>query len=234
MKIPLIIGVILAGTLSIGVGLYFTLSKIPATIVTPEETFEPLVDSVATPASSPTTPVSFTPPTGFAKNIVPNSAAERRLFITTSVDGETFTNTSTLLTDQGDVPDAVVTEDGTIMVYYIGASVSAAQENTVVAVSKDDGRTWKHYRLTFDLPSSHEPSDPDVVILPDGTFRMYYTGNIDREKLGILYAESTDGYSFTYKGIAFAPEFNVIDSTTFMFNNTWYMLVLDMKEPKQY
>jgi hypothetical protein len=178
---------------------------------------------------------TFTPPTGRAANPPRESAGERRINIATSTDGITYTPTGDVLTDQGNVPDAVVADDGTIFVYYIGQGVSNHEEDTVVAVSEDQGKTWSYHFLTFlDLPNVKPPSDPDVVLLPDGTFRMFYTCDFGPNALGIRYADSTDGFTFTHKGIALRPSINVVDSTTFLIDETWTMLVLDATDAKQY
>lgn len=198
----------------------------------------PSSTSTPTPAALTTTPATegtFTPPVGRATNPPKNSAGERRVNIATSPDGMTFVPTGEILTDQANVPDAVVGEDGTLYVYYIGQSITKNEEDTVVAVSKDDGATWTYHLLTFlDLPNTKPPSDPDVVMLPDGTFRMFYTCDFGPGALGIRYADSPDGFTFTHKGIALRPEINVIDSTTFRVGDTWTMLVLDEKDAKQY
>lgn len=146
-----------------------------------------------------------------------------------------FTPTGETLTDQANVPDAVVTNDGTLFVYYIGQGISENDEDVAVAISEDDGNTWTYHTPTFaDLPNDKIPGDPDVVLLGDGTFRMFYTCDFGPGSLGICYAESDDGLHFAYKGIALHPTTNVIDSTTFLLDDTWMMLVLDEKEPKQY
>lgn len=177
----------------------------------------------------------FTPPVGRPTNPPPASAGERRLFLAQSEDGIHFTSKGKILTDQGNVPDLVISEDGTIRVYYIGQSIQAGkEENTVVAISKDEGETWTFHLLTFkDFPQPRDPSDPDVVLLDDGTYRMYYTTSLSASKLGIAYAESPDGITFTYAGEALESFGDVIDSTTFFFDGLWHMYVLQEKIPGQ-
>lgn len=201
----------------------------------------PLSDMVPAFSSSSTSSLvisnenDFTPPTERLDNANPVAAGARQLLLATSADGVTFTATGERLTAQAGVPDAVVSEDGTLFVYYIGQSITEDEENTVVATSDDNGATWTYRLLTFkNLPSPREPSDPDVVLLPDGTFRMFYTDSINQKQLGIRYADSPDGITFTYGGIALEAPFTVIDSTTFFFDGVWTMLVLDFTQPKQY
>lgn len=174
----------------------------------------------------------FTPPIGRPENPAPKSSGERRLLTATSTDGEHFTATGKILTDQGGVPDILVEEDGTIRVYYIGQTIEEGkEENTVVAISKDNGATWEFKKLTFkNFTQQRDPADPDVVLLDDGTYRMYYTASLDtKNKIGILYADSPDGITFTYKGESLRGTESIIDSTTLFFDGLWHMYVLQEK-----
>lgn len=177
----------------------------------------------------------FVPPEGRAENAPPQSAGERRLILATSTDAKTFSPTGDILTDQGNVPDAVVDAAGRVHVYYVAQGIERGRESTVVAISSDNGKTWSYHLLGFESwPTLRDPSDPDVVLLEDGTFRMYFTSSLSNGDLGIVYADSPDGITFTYKGEAFAPGFTVIDSSTFLFDGVWHMYVLDEKKPVQY
>lgn len=181
----------------------------------------------------------FLPPFGRAENPPPASAGERRLLLARSTDGVHFTASGEVLTDQGNVPDVVVEPNGTIRVYYIAQSVEAGKdENTVTAISNDNGATWTFRKLIYkNWPQPRDPSDPDLVLLDDGTYRMYYTSSINnntgKPKLGIVYADSPDGITFTYQGIALQSDSNVIDSTTFYYDGLWHMYVLQEKIPGQ-
>lgn len=177
----------------------------------------------------------FTPPTGQATDTTNKGpAGTRRLAIATSQDGQTFTPTGKVLTEQGNVPDIVINNEGMISVYYIGQGIETNKETTAVARSNDNGETWTYHLLDFvSFPSPRDPSDPDVVILPDGTYRMYYTDSVTRNEIGIRYAESPDGLTFTYQGIAF-DDFSINDSTTYYFAGQWHMYIYDLAEPQQY
>ena len=181
----------------------------------------------------------FSLPTSAATNPPRGSAGERQLFTATSTDGIHFTATGTRLTHQGNVPDAIVTSDGTVFLYYIGQGIETGKETTAVAVSQDNGATWTYQFLTYkNWPSTRPPSDPDVVIRDDGTIRMYFTDNVPQKSqtLGISYADSTDGITFTYKGHALASAISVIDSTTMLVDGVWHMIVIDAdpSKPSQY
>lgn len=178
----------------------------------------------------------FIPPFGRAVNPPPASAGERRLLLATSTDGIHFTANGEVLTDQGNVPDMIVEPDGTIRVYYIGQSIETnKEESTVVAISEDNGASWTFRKLTYtDWPQPRDPSDPDVVLLEDGTYRMYYTSSLQNNTIGIVYATSPDGITFTYQGESLEGDTgNIIDSSTFLHNGVWHMYVLQEKVPGQ-
>lgn len=170
----------------------------------------------------------FIPPIGAVANPIPASAGERRLLLARSTDGIHFTASGEILTDQANVSDAVVEPDGTIRVYYIGQSIEAdKEESTVVAISKDNGTRWTFRKLNFvNFPQPRDPSDPDVVLLADGTYRMYYTSSVSSTQFGIVYATSPDGITFTYGGESLRGPKNVVDSTTLYYNGLWHMYVL--------
>lgn len=177
---------------------------------------------------------TFIPPTERGENAKVGTASERQILLATSTDGVQFDYTERVLSAQANVPDFIREEDGTLRLYYITQGINgSADEHTVMALSTDEGTTWSYQYLTFnDLPLQKDPSDPDVVHLADGTYRMYYTSSLPDEaghvtdKIGILYADSQDGVEFTYQGIAFEyPASSVIDSTTFYFQNQWHMFV---------
>lgn len=89
--------------------------------------------------------------------------------------------------------------DGQFRLFYTAHSERDSPSQILSAISTD-GRTWhreKGHRL-----SAPKIGDPDVVLLPDGTWRMYYTSvhQADPEGRGmspaILSAVSTDGLDF--------------------------------------
>lgn len=180
--------------------------------------------TVATPSSEDAS--DFVPPTGRVANAKEYTAGVRRILTATSADGVRFTPTGNLFSDRANVPDVLVDDDGTIRVYYIGQGIEAnKEETTAVALSRDGGVSWEYRLLTFkDFPMRRDPSDPDVVRLADGTYRMYYTSSVSATKLGIVYADSPDGMTFTYEGVAFEVEGeSMVDSSTVYANGLWHM-----------
>lgn len=200
-------------------------------VVTPEVTTEQ-IDNTNPLYATVNADSEFVPTQGSSSNPPPASAGERRLLLAYSEDGIHFTPTGQILTDQANVPDAVIEEDGTLRVYYIGQSIeNGKEENTAVAISTDNGASWTFRKLTFkNFPQPRDPSDPDVVLLEDGTYRMYYTSSYG-DHLGIVYAESDDGITFTYKGecLENTDGKDAVDSNTFFFDGLWHMYVLQEK-----
>lgn len=168
----------------------------------------------------------FVPPTGKTTGPASDGPWSYRLLGATSTDGLTFTRTNNVITDQGDVPDLVQDNQGWIYLYYVGWTVGDETNKTVVAISQDGGATWVYKKLHLTgFDNMAEPVDPDVQILPDGTFRLYLTSAQSLgSKTSIYYAEGADGVSFTNKGVAFSrPGKSLIDPTTVLIGSTWHI-----------
>ncbi len=168
----------------------------------------------------------FTPPTGRDGNALEGPGVSR-LMTATSLDGLSFTRTGLIVTDQGDVPDLVTDARGWVYLYYVGWTVGTERNKPVVAISRDAGRTWVYKKLVLTgFEGMRDPVDPDVQVLPDGTFRMYLTSAEanDLERAKTYFAEGTDGIHFTKMGVAFAPATGVsLDPSTVKIGSTWRM-----------
>lgn len=151
-----------------------------------------------------------------------------RLLIATSADGLTWQRTNRILSDQADVPDALVTADGEVRVYYITWCPESISNRVAVAASTDEGETWT-YRVTT-LTSTDGRTmpfavDPTVEILDDGRYRMYFTAQIPpAQHAGSYSAISDDGYHFTLEpGVRFSPEgANALDVNVLRIGETWH------------
>ncbi len=146
---------------------------------------------------------------------------DHRLMTAISYDGLSYIQNDTWVADQADAPDAVV-KDGTIYLYYTGWIVGDRLNTTAVALSQDDGRSWTYKYLELAGGGFiNRVVSPDVVLLDDGTFRLFFTAGNPQ---GIHFAESADGISFTYKGVVFAQSDDIArDSTTFKVGDTWHL-----------
>lgn len=183
----------------------------------------------------PTSPVantdtSFVPISALTsepEDTTPGEGPQRKsLYTAISYDGLTFVPTDRLVSAQADAPD-IVTKDGNIYLYYSGWVVGDEINDIAVAISKDQGENWKFYNLEYEgLPEISDPTDPDVLILEDGTFRMYFSASTWTGS-AIFYADSEDGIHFTYKGLVGINEDQPLEkSTTAVINDHWYQYAL--------
>lgn len=99
------------------------------------------------------------------------------------------------------VPDIVRLQDGRYRMYYVGDMFNngvAEKGNSIrSAVSSDNGLTWEKENITG-IPA--QCMDPDVIILADGTFRLFYTASPPGKFPGNLHvysAVSPDGLNWT-------------------------------------
>ncbi|MBI4256623.1 hypothetical protein HY626_01035 [Candidatus Uhrbacteria bacterium] len=149
---------------------------------------------------------------------------ERRVMTAISYDGLSYTENGTWIADQAHVPDAVIKND-TIYLYYTGWIVGDHLNTSAVAISEDQGQTWTYKYVNLENAGSIDRLvDPDIVLLEDGTFRLFFTAGNPQ---GIHYAEGTDGITFAYMGSIFAQTDDIaIDSTTIKIGDTWHMYAL--------
>lgn len=168
----------------------------------------------------------FTPPTGREGNAA-GGPGVMRLMTATSADGLAFDRTGVVVTDQGDVPDLVVDGRGRVYLYYVGWTVGTERNKVCVAVSPDRGRTWVYKKAILPgFEGMSMPVDPDVQVLPDGTFRIYVTSaeGGDFSKARTYVAEGTDGIGFERVGVAFTPPSGVaLDPSTVPIGSTWHL-----------
>ncbi|MEK9160070.1 MAG: exo-alpha-sialidase [Patescibacteria group bacterium] len=169
----------------------------------------------------------FEPPSDVERGMGDAGPYEMRLLSAHSEDGITWERDSVIISEQANVPDMMVTEDGTIFLYYVGGNIQAMDETLAAAVSQDGGETWTFKKVAINgFTQTHAtPGDPDIALRDDGTFRLYFTSHIKGDKMpSIQYADSTDGLNFTYGGKAFSAEgYMTIDSSAFYINGQWMM-----------
>lgn len=197
--------------------------------------------TTSAPATPKSTPVvsdnRFTPPTEAGTGSGVETPGRRRLMTATSTDGLTFTRTNTIVTDQANVPDLVMDADGTLYLYYAGWTVGDRNNAAAVAISEDQGKTWTFHQVDIGVANgrmSHS-SDPDVVLLEDGTFRMYSTFNLPNSTdPGIFVEEGTDGIHFSEGTLAFSGTPPALDSNTFFAGDLWHMYTLSGRTMDSY
>ena len=174
-------------------------------------------------SSEPSLSSDFTPVHGKASAPAGDTASpwDRKIMTAISYDGVAFIQNDQWVCDQCHAPDAM-RKDGNLYLYYSGHTIGDRVDTTAVAISQDEGKTWVYRYVELEGNSiSGRFSRPDVVLLEDGTFRLFFTGG---QPVSIHYAESTDGITFTYKGILFSQsQDKAQDSTTMRIGETWHM-----------
>jgi hypothetical protein len=102
-------------------------------------------------------------------------------------------------------PDVLELDDGTYRMYYTQLygpiySPSGSRYGNIVSATSNDGLSWfkeSGVRVEYGGPyDTYESFTPEVITLPNGTFRMYYAGSIPGA-YQILSAFSFDSFSWT-------------------------------------
>jgi hypothetical protein len=98
-------------------------------------------------------------------------------------------------------PDVVPVGDGQLNMYFSDG------DTIKVATSSDEGKTW-HERGISGLPEAC--LDPTVIIMSDGSYRMYFAKSASTERLlkaKILSARSSNGFAWTVEdGVRIAAD----------------------------
>lgn len=175
-----------------------------------------------------------------------NGPFYHKVYKATSTDGVTFTKTGELIMDKSSVPDVVKMNDGTLYIYAVDGA-QRSNSGIMVARSKDNGKTWEQGSLNVKTSRTKFSvgADPQAVLLPDGSIRLYYLVFPDKkppldstgkpiptgEKNYIKSAVSTDGVNFTEEeGSRFEmtqiwtdPDVIKIDPSTGSGQGKWFM-----------
>lgn len=202
------------------------------TLLTAACSTKPVSNEAETDTTEPSSSIDlsvndFTTPAEVERGMENAGANEMRLLSARSEDGITWERDNVIISEQANVPDMTITEDGTIFLYYVGSNIQDMDETIAAAVSQDNGETWTFKKVTINgFTQTHAtPGDPDIALRDDGTFRLYFTSHIVGDKTpSIQYADSTDGLNFTYGGKAFEAEgYMTIDSSAFYVDGQWMM-----------
>ncbi|MFM7678113.1 MAG: hypothetical protein ACKO83_04605, partial [Roseiflexaceae bacterium] len=219
----------------------------PPTVTPPPPTVAPPPPTVTPPPPTVTLPpptVTLPPPTAtsvpevcrarpVATGKAPGSnelqPGGNRLRIVRSTDMQSWSVDPDFLIDQSATPSLTVSPTGLPLLYMTAHAINGKQDGFAVSVGDAEGRTWRHcYAELINFPAGVLGVDPDVVRVADQQYRIYLTGGLRKgeRKLGIHYADSTDGITWQYGGVAFESDDSVIDSMTFKLGDTWHMYVL--------
>lgn len=116
-----------------------------------------------------------------------NDIRDHAVFVTSSTNPDSFTDTSTATFLHGSVPEIVALtqttaagDAGDLLMYFPSFEnfTGPGTENIVMAKSTDAGKTWSE-RTTIviaDKVNQGAAVDPSVIQLEDGSLRLYYFG----------------------------------------------------------
>lgn len=207
----------------------------------------PPATNAPAPTATPPPPPTITPPPPPTATRAPDACRERpvpqgkapgrneqqpggnRLRIVRATDMQSWSVDLDFLIDQSATPSLTVSPTGLPLLYMTAHAINGKQDGFAVSVGDINGRTWRHcYAELINFPAGVLGVDPDVVRVAENQYRIYLTGGLRQgdRTLGIHYADSTDGITWQYGGIAFESDDSVIDSMTFKLGDTWHMYVL--------
>ncbi len=159
---------------------------------------------------------------------------DNRLVLARSDDGLTFYETGQVLVEAGGVPDLLRDREGRIIaVYqYFPDSPEEAFDKIAVSISSDQGQSWQDPRVIsiagVPADAARAPCDPDLVLLPDGRVRLYFTYDVHEGERGwprTCSAVSSDCVHFELEaGDRFAdPPNPVLDPSVIRIGDRWHL-----------
>lgn len=126
-----------------------------------------------------------------------------------AIDLDTPLDSESILT-----PNVVALPTGGYRMYYTGRGPARNQPETIgyiLSARSDDGETWqKEPGIRIDVHPPHAAIRtlcPDVIPLPDGSYRMYYEARSAAQPTKVLSARSSDGLEWELEpGIRFGDD----------------------------
>ena len=216
MNMKLLVGMVVVGVVLAG-GAWLVLKRAPEQPGHPtDQQFEWVSD--ITPGSG-----AGAPPGGTTND----GPWNHRVMSATSSDGLTWVKDNRIISDQASVPDAILENEDNIRVYYVdwynGHVISVALSH--------DGVNWIYKKITIqgEVAGSQtgiSPVDPDIVLLQDGRYRLFYM-----YAGGIYSAISNYGINFVKEdGVRYQQEGMVYDPDVVKMGDVWRMFVsLDIR-----
>jgi len=212
MNVKLLIGLVVVGV-ALASGAWLVLKRAPEQPgqQSADQPFEWVSD--ITPGSG-----AGSPPGGTTND----GPWNHRVLSATSSDGMTWVKDTPIIADQASVPEAILDKDNNIRVYYVdwynGHVISVALSH--------DGVSWIYKKVTIQgevagSQSGISPVDPDIVLLPDGKYRLFYM------YAGKIYsAISNYGINFVKEnGIRYQHETMIYDPDVVKMGDVWRMFV---------
>jgi hypothetical protein len=161
---------------------------------------------------------------------------DNRLVVARSQDGLNFADVGVTVAEGGGVPDLMRDAQGRLVAIfqYFPDEPEEDFDHIAVAFSTDEGLSWTPPRvITINgLPprAARAPCDPDLVLLPDGRVRLYFTCDVHEDRRGTprtMSAVSVDCETFEVEpGERFAdPPNPVLDPSAIVIGDQWHLYV---------
>jgi len=161
-----------------------------------------------------------------------HSIYDHRVQRATSTDGVSFMADDRILLEHASVPDAILRPDGSVWVYFVNGN--PGQHAIFIAERQPDGTLETIDCVRLDGAINGNAVDPDIVLLPDGRYRLYYFqgwfvegGPPPPDQPHPMYsAISDDGVHFTVEGVGLSLDGGGTDPTVARWDDdTWLMTV---------
>ncbi|MFA4815516.1 MAG: hypothetical protein WC924_00985 [Candidatus Gracilibacteria bacterium] len=158
-----------------------------------------------------------------------------QVYSATSTDGLNWQTDGELLFDHASVPGAVITDGGTIFIYFVDGT-NTVSGGPAVAKSTDLGETWTEYATNFENPITDKNcfADPEVELLTDDSIRLYlvcFPLNLlptQRAKTEVISALSVDGLNFKIedgKRVVSENNESLTDPDVIKIGDTWKIYI---------
>jgi hypothetical protein len=193
------------------------------------------------PIPTPGLTSDFTPCVGAPSGATITPAAGRALmaYSTNGFDFQRPANPSDgILIDRAGVTDGVVLPDGRLLVYFVNGceAPNGTQNNmnvVVVAVSDQQGipGSWVFKDVQFTgIPASEGFSpgivDPNVVLLPDGSLRLFVTmfrpGSGTTSNAAYSFHSADGGFTFSFEGFRYD---GTLDPENYRFSDSDWQII---------
>lgn len=158
----------------------------------------------------------------------------------TSTDGLRYSNGATQILNHASVPDAIKLPSGQLVIYAVDGAARSSS-GILMAVSDDNGKTWKAGSMRFDASRKGGVADPQITMTDDGKLRLYYVvfpggpdtppGQPNTGVNKVHSALSSDGINFTEEeGVRFEYS-QITDADVIKIGQTWFLYAA--QGPKQ-
>ena len=147
-----------------------------------------------------------------------------QVMFATSADGLNWQVSEEIIRDHGSVPEIIRLPDGTLLIYFVDGTADDTR-----AIRRTTDGSWEEATLTISNRPTVKAWDPDAVLLPDGSVRLFYFGSPkmtgSMNELHTIYsATSQDGLTFVADSGERITVNNVTDpSVVILPDGTWLM-----------